>query len=35
MLAIDYDEYLIARHCPFFAQSSAEGKYVFWVISNV
>jgi len=30
MLAIDYDSYAIARHCPFFATSSSDGKYVFW-----
>jgi len=31
MVAIDYDDYLIAKHCPFFEN---DRKYVFWCIFN-
>jgi hypothetical protein len=32
VLEIDYDHYLITKHCPF---SSPNRKYVFWGILNV
>jgi len=31
MVAIDYDDYLIAKHCPFFEN---DRKYVFLCIFN-
>ena len=32
VLAVDYDRYFIAKHCPL---NSNEGMYVFWGILNL
>jgi len=31
VVAIDYDRYLITKHCPF---NSDEGKYVLWGVQT-